>query len=286
MTAGVDWIEALVLGILQGLTEWLPVSSSGHLALAQRYLGAVPVFIDIMLHLGTMIVLFAFFRKDVRIASRSALAALSDLAKGKGWEASVSSNPQRQMAFCIVLALLPTAAIALCIRIGFGPGIMENLAIVAAGFAVTGVLLLATASRGGKKDTAFEGRGLDRLNASDGIMVGAAQGIAFLPGFSRSGLTISTGLLGGMNAEAAGKYSFLIMLPAVLGAAILSVPDATAIPMNDILMGLAGTAVAMVVGYASLGALMHILKKGKIAWFSPYCIAMFALTVTILYGVI
>jgi len=282
----VDWIEALVLGILQGLTEWLPVSSSGHLALAQRYLGEVPVFIDIMLHFGTMIVLFVFFRNDVRVASRSALAALSDIAKGKGWEASVRSDPRRRMAFCIVIALFPTAAIALFIRYVIGPGIMENLAIVAAGFAVTGVLLLATAFQGRNKDKASEGRGLDRLDAADGIMVGTAQGIAFLPGFSRSGLTISTALFRGMSAESAGRYSFLIMLPAVLGATILSLPDATAILADELIMGVAGTAVAMAVGYASLGALMHILKKGRIAWFSPYCFAMCALTVTVLYGVI
>ena len=281
-----DWIEALVLGILQGLTEWLPVSSSGHLAVAQRYMGEVPVFIDILLHFGTMLVLFIFFRNDVRLASRSALAALSDLVKGKGWDASVGSNADRRMAFCIVLALVPTALIALAIRFVIGPTIMENLAIVATGFAVTGILLLATALAGNKGNGPANGRNLDRLEPADAMIVGTAQGIAFLPGFSRSGLTISTGLFRGMKGEAAGRYSFLISLPAVLGATILELPDATALPGTELLMGLAGMAVAMAVGYASLGALMRILKKGKMAWFAPHCFAMCALTVAIVYGAI
>jgi undecaprenyl-diphosphatase len=286
IVAAVDWIEALVLGILQGLTEWLPVSSSGHLALAQRYLGEVPVVIDILLHFGTMLVLFMFFRKDVRLASRSALAALADLARGKGWEASVRSNTDRRMAFCIVLALVPTAVIALIFRFGIGPQIMDNIAIVATGFAITGVLLLATSFAANKRAGNDKGRGLDRLETSDALTVGTAQGIAFLPGFSRSGLTIGTGLFRGMDAETAGRYSFLISLPAVLGATILELPDAVALPGQELLMGLAGMAVAMVVGYASLGALMRILKKGNIAWFSPYCFVMCGVTVAILFNII
>ena len=285
MTA-VDWIEALVLGLLQGLTEWLPVSSSGHLAVAQRYMGEVPVFIDILLHFGTMLVLLIFFWKDVRLASRSTLAALSDLAKGKGWEASVRSSADRNMAFCIVLALFPTAVIALIFRFGIGQHIMENLAIVATGFAVTGVLLLATARAGKNGNGNADGRDLDRLEPADALIVGTAQGIAFLPGFSRSGLTISTGVFRGLNSESAGRYSFLISLPAVLGATILEIPDAVALPGAELLMGLAGMAVAMVVGYASLGALMHILKKGKIAWFAPYCFVMCGVTVAMLYNIL
>jgi undecaprenyl-diphosphatase len=282
----VDWIEALVLGLLQGLTEWLPVSSSGHLAIAQYYMGEVPIFIDILLHFGTMLVLFVFFRKEVRLVSRSALAAISDLAKGKGWEASVRSSADRRMAFCIVLALLPTAIIALFFRYGIGENIIENLAIVATGFAVTGALLLATALAGRKRIGNADGRDLDGLETADALVVGTAQGIAFLPGFSRSGLTISTGLFRGLNGETAGRYSFLISLPAVLGAMILELPDAVALPGAELLMGLAGMAVAMVVGYASLGALMHILKKGKITWFAPYCFVMCALTVAVLYNVL
>lgn len=280
-----DWIEAFALGVLQGLTEWLPVSSSGHLAIAQRYLGEVPIFIDILLHFGTMLVLFIFFWKDVRLASRSALAALSDLAKGKGWEASVRSIPSRRMAFCIVLALLPTAIIALFFRFGIGQNVMENLAIVATGFAVTGALLLATIPAGKKSKVMADGRDLDRLETADALFVGTAQGIAFLPGFSRSGLTISTGLFRGLNGETAGRYSFLISLPAVLGATIVEIPDAVALPGPELLMGLAAMVVAMAVGYASLGALMRVLKKGKIAWFAPYCFIMCGVTMAIIYNI-
>ena len=278
-------IEALVLGMLQGLTEWLPVSSSGHLAIAQRYLGPVPIFIDILLHFGTMLVLFAFFRKEVRLVSRSALAALSDLAKGKGWEASVAQDAGRRMAFYIVLALIPTAALALAFRFIFGNALFSNLAIVAAGFAATGTLLLVTAFGVAGGMGAAKRRDLESLCMTDSWAVGTAQGIAFLPGFSRSGLTISTGLLAGLKGETAGRYSFMISLPAVLGATILELPDASLIGGTELIMGVAGMAVAMVVGYASLGVLMRILKKGGIHYFAPYCFILCALTLAMLYNV-
>lgn len=280
-----DLIEALVLGLLQGLTEWLPVSSSGHLALAQHFLGPVPIFIDILLHFGTMLVLFAFFRNEVRLVSRSALAALSDLAKGKGWVVSVVNDRDRRMAFYIVLAIVPTAALALPFRFIFGDALFSNLAIVAAGFATTGTILLVTVFAGAGRRGAAKSRELDGLSAKDSLLVGTAQGIAFLPGFSRSGLTISTGLLAGLKGEMAGRYSFMISLPAILGAMILEIPDARLISGTDLLMGLAGMGVAMVVGYASLGALMRILKKGGIAYFAPYCFVLCALTVGILYNI-
>lgn len=284
ISTAVDWIEALVLGLLQGLTEWLPVSSSGHLAVAQHYLGEVPIFIDILLHFGTMLVLFAFFRKEVRLVSRSILAGLTDLARGKGWEASVTSDADRRMALYILLALGPTAVLALAFRFVFGNSLFTNLAVVSAGFAATGVLLLVTAFAGTGRKGGTGGRDLDRLGKMDSLTVGTAQGIAFLPGFSRSGLTISTGLLGGLRRETAGRYSFLISLPAVLGAMILELPDAGRISGAELLMGIVGTALAMAVGYATLGLLMRILKKGGIHYFAPYCFIMCALTMAISFG--
>lgn len=279
-----DWSEALILGLLQGLTEWLPVSSSGHLAIAQHYLGAVPILIDIMLHFGTMLVLFAFFRKEVRLVSRSIMAGLSDLARGKGWEASVSSNADRRMALYILLALGPTAVLALAFRFVFGNSLFSNLAVVSAGFAATGVLILLTAFAGAGRKGGTGGRELDGLGTMDSLTVGTAQGIAFLPGFSRSGLTIGTGLLGGLKGEAAGRYSFLISLPAVLGAMIIELPDAGYIPGTELLMGIVGTVVAMAVGYATLGLLMRILNKGGIHYFAPYCLILCALTLAIFSG--
>lgn len=279
-----DWIEALLLGVLQGLTEWLPVSSSGHLALAQHYLGPVPIFIDILLHFGTMLVLLAFFRKEVRMVSRAVLAGLSDLAKGKGWEASVASKADRRMALYILMALVPTAVLALAFRFFFGNTLFSNLAVVAAGFATTGALLLATAFAGAGGRGAASGRDLDGLGRKDALTVGTAQGIAFLPGFSRSGLTIGTGLLGGLEGESAGRYSFLISLPAVLGAMILELPDAGQLPATELALGVVSMLVAMAVGWASLGLLMRILRKGGLHYFAPYCFILCTLTLAVLSG--
>ncbi len=275
---GVDWLEAVLLGIIQGLTEWLPVSSSGHLALAQRYLGQVPIAVDIMLHFGTMLVLVVYFRKEAGMVGRSAWAVLRDVYRGAGLGPAINKDADRKLSFLIVSALVPTAAFALTFRYLLGEGLFASLPVIAAGFAVSGMLLaLCGAGKRGTRTNAG-------LSLRDSISVGAAQGVAFLPGFSRSGLTISTGMLGGLEPETAGRYSFLIMLPAVLGAMILSLPDIGALSSNVVGMGLAGMAVAMVVGWLSLGLLMRILKKGGIHYFAPYCFAASAVTVMIILG--
>ena len=274
----VDWLEALVLGVIQGLTEWLPVSSSGHLALAQHYLGQVPVVVDVMLHFGTMLVLVVYFRKEGGMVLRSAGAVLRDVSRGTGWGPAINKDAERKLSFLIVLALVPTAAFALTFRYLFGEGLFSNLPVIAVGFAASGAMLvLAGLSKQGTRNE-------KDLAARDSLAVGVAQGIAFLPGFSRSGLTISTGMLRGIEAEAAGRYSFLIMLPAVLGATILSLPDLGVLSTDLVLMGLAGMAVAMAVGWLSLGLLMRILKKGGVSYFAPYCFIACTITALIALG--
>lgn len=278
LLVAVDWLESLVLGVIQGLTEWLPVSSSGHLAIAQRYLGQVPVVIDLMLHFGTMMVLLVYFRKEAGMVGRSAGAVLRDVSRGTGWGPAINKDAERKLSFLIVLALVPTAVFALAFRFLFGEALFSNLPVIAAGFAVSGGLLALVGSvKKGARDA-------KDLTARDSLVIGAAQGIAFLPGFSRSGLTISTGILRYVEPETAGRYSFLIMLPAVLGATILSIPDIGGLSSDLLLMGLAAMAVAMAVGWLSLGLLMRILKKGGIHWFAPYCLAASAVTVLMFLG--
>jgi undecaprenyl-diphosphatase len=274
----VDWLEALVLGVIQGLTEWLPVSSSGHLAIAQRYLGQVPVVVDILLHFGTMLVLVVYFRKEGGMVLRSAGAVLRDVSRGTGWGPAIHKDAERRLSFLIVLALVPTAVLALAFRFLLGGELFSNLPVIAAGFAASGAMLVlcGAVGKGARKDA--------DLTARDSLVVGAAQGIAFLPGFSRSGLTIATGMLRGLEPETAGRYSFLIMLPAVLGSMILSLPDLGALSSGMIMMGLAGMAVAMAVGWMSLGLLMRILKKGGMHYFAPYCFVACAATVMMIMG--
>lgn len=273
-----DWLEALLLGVIQGLTEWLPVSSSGHLALAHSYLGEVPVVIDVMLHFGTMVVLIVYFRKEVGMVGRSAGAVLREVARGAGWKEAIYRDAQRRLSFLIVLALVPTAVLALAFRFLLGGALFSNLPLVAAGFAASGAMLVLCgfARKGDRTD--------DRLTVGDSMAVGTAQGVAFLPGFSRSGLTIATGMLRGLEPRAAGRYSFLIMLPAVLGAMVFSLPDLGVVGRELVVLGLAAMAVAMVVGWLSLDLLMRILKKGGVQYFAPYCFLACGLTVLIALG--
>lgn len=297
----VDWLEALLLGLVQGLTEWLPVSSSGHLAVVQHMLGReVPVLVDILLHFGTVIVLIAYFRKEIRDVVRAAGALLHDVRKGMSFRKALKKSGERRLAWYIVVGSIPTALLGFMLDWMFGPDIFSNLVVVFVGFGLSGIVLGASALsvhrrkarfdeaehererrqriREGRADPdAWDASGFRRMRAGDAILVGAAQGLAVLPGLSRSGMTISTGIIAGLDSETAGRYSFLLSIPAVLGALAFKLKDASGIASDQLMMAAAGMLVAMLVGYLSLGLLMRILKRKALHWFAPYCFVMAAI---------
>ena len=271
-----DWLEAALLGLIQGLTEWLPVSSSGHLALAQRWLGEVPLLMDVLLHIGTLFVLLVFFRREVAEAARGALEIVRDLGRGEGLRRAAGKTAGRRMAALVALGSVPTAALGLLFNATLGSGLFGHITIVGLGFLLTGALLALTVAPR-RTGTGPAGRGVMQLGADDALVVGTAQGLAVLPGFSRSGWTIGAGILYGVEREAAARLSFLLFIPAVLGALILRLPDLAHGSGDFLPPALLGMVVAMAVGYLSLGLLMMVVKKGGLHFFAPYCIVAGAL---------
>jgi len=262
-------IEAILLGIIQGLTEWLPISSSGHLAIAQHFMDGVPLVFDIMLHLGTIIVLAYYFRKDLKRVRKGLFYVLGGLRKGKGFKEMMNENKDAKLAIFIGIGIVPTAGIGIFLDYTNIIDIMyDSLLIVGTCMLLTGmVLILTTKVRGRRK--------LGKMETKDAWLVGFAQGIAILPGISRSGTTIGVGLLRGVNAETAGRVSFLLAIPSVVGATILHIPDLLdGGHAVDLPIFLIGTLVAMIVGYASLALLMRILKGKGFHNFAYYCWAV------------
>jgi undecaprenyl-diphosphatase len=242
-----ELLQALMLGMLQGVTEWLPVSSSGHLALAQLALGLrVPVFFDIMLHIGTVFAVLAVFRRDVSAITRALLRL--DFRSDNG-----------RFALLVIAALLPTAAIGFALKSVF-EAFFYDFAAIGAGFLITGCFLFICELRPRRKAIALR----------EALLIGTAQGIAIAPGISRSGATIGTGLLAGVDREKAARFSFLLSVPAILGAAAFdfsAVEMASLEPLNII----AGAAAAAIVGVFAIRFLLGIIRKQRFRWFAFYC---------------
>jgi len=240
-------IEALILAVIQGLTEWLPVSSSGHLVVAQEFLGLNPPLIfDVMLHVGTLLVVVAVFRQDI-------LNILKALAKG-----DLQSQEGKQ-ALYIVAGSIPIAATGFLLRDIF-ESLFCNLQSVGIALLATGCILFISEKRPGNK----------KITAADSIIIGVAQAVAIIPGISRSGLTVSTGLLRKIDKQTAFKFSFLLSIPAVLGATVFEAKDII-VGNVDMIPLLVGVVVAMVVGYVSLKLLQKIVLQEKFHYFAVYC---------------
>jgi undecaprenyl-diphosphatase len=250
-------IETVILGIIQGLTEWLPVSSSGHLSVAKELLGLQPpVVFYVLLHLGTLIVVVVYFRRDV-------LEILEALARR-----DLKSDDGRLGLF-IVLGSIPTAVIGYAFR-DFFKSFFDNLVVVGVGLLATGFLLFLSERRKGER----------ALNWLDSLLIGIAQGIAIIPGVSRSGATISTGLLRRINREIAFKFSFLLSIPAVLGATVEESGDLGLLIGEEALVAVVlGVAVSMIVGYMSLRLLQKVVLKQRFHWFAFYCWAAGAIII-------
>ena len=263
-------LSAILLGLVQGVTEFLPISSSGHLAIAEQLLsftGAsnVPGFFDVLLHLGTLFAVFVAYWQDIKDMVVEFFCGVRDIARHS---TPTPVPPARRMILLIILATLPLFVI-LPVKEKV-EGLAGNLTFVALALIATGCLLYAS-------DRVPKGRKTAK-NATliDALAVGIGQAIATCPGISRSGTTITVGCFMGFERSFAVRFSFLMSIPAILGANILSLKDALegSIIWADVPVYLVGVVVAAASGYACICLLKMIAEKGRFGAFAYYCWAV------------
>lgn len=271
------YLTAFLLGLVQGVAEFLPISSSGHLAIAQNLLGlegagSVPEFFDVLLHLGTLIAVFAAYWTDICEMVVEFFRGIGDLVH-RSTPSPVP--PARRLILLIIVGTLPLFAV-LPIR-KHVQGLTDNMVFVGAALIVTGFLLFLC-------DRVRKGRKTERSATwLDALLVGVGQAVATLPGVSRSGMTITAGCFVGYERKFAVRFSFLLSIPAVLGANILSIGDAVQAGINgaEVPMYLVGVVTAAVVGYLCIRLLKYVADKGRFGAFAYYCWAVGILTLVL-----
>lgn len=274
-------LQSIFLGIVQGLTEFLPVSSSGHLAIMQNFFNidtGSSILFDILLHLGTLVVVFVVYWKDIWKLILEALHMAGDIFVNLGiffknkkaeekrkYKRIVRTN-YRKFVVLILVSTIPTGLIGV-----LGSKLIKNasetLLIPGICLLITGVLLLISDRVQNcykiPKDVTYK----------EGLLIGIAQGFATLPGISRSGTTITACLLCGFDRKFAVKYSFILSIPAILGAAVLEIADVGQEVITQSMVGIyaAGMIAAAVVGYICIKTMLLIVKNKKFKYFAYYC---------------
>lgn len=268
-------IQGIILGSLQGIAEFLPISSSGHLAVAQNLFGLdnLPLLFDVFLHIATLAAVILYFRHQVwelicafgRWITRRPLSAEIHGTSGL----TRTDEAGRRTVIAIIFATIVTGAIGVIVEKK-----LPELPIkaVCAGFIVTAVILIVSSlveKKSAKRDVP-ESRG---ISWKQSLVIGFAQGVGTLPGISRSGSTIAGGLFSGVNRADAGEFSFIVSIPAIIGAFVLELKDIGNVSSTvGAAPVIAGCAAAFAVGYASLSWLMRLIRRGKLQWFACYLI--------------
>ena len=261
-------LEAIVLGVLQGITEFLPVSSSGHLVLMQHFLGIKEskVFFEVMLHFGTLGAVIIIYYRLIGSLVRTGFSTLFQAAFYRQPQLTVSNTPDLRLIWFLLLGSVPTGLIALLFKDSL-EAIFGKPMVVAGMLIITGLILQL--SRVGQRRRETE----TSLRVWHTPLIGIAQGLAIIPGISRSGSTISISLLLGLSPQVAAQYSFLLSIPAILGAVILKLRDIGEITIAPTVL-VAGTLTSFIVGYIALRFLLAMLNRGKFSVFSYYCFAL------------
>lgn len=246
---------AMWLGIVQGLTEFLPVSSSGHLVIAQHFMSDFEqpgLLFDVVLHLGTLGAVLVYLRREVALV-------LSGLRPGS------LGTPGRRLLMLLVLGTIPAVIAALLFKDAIEAS-FEELSVVGISLVLTGVWLLVTSR-------ATNGtRTLEALNAKDALFVGLCQSVALVPGISRSGSTIGAGLTRGLAHGTAARFSFLLSIPAIVGATVFNLKDA-AFVKGDAWIGYGvGFLTAFAIGYGAIGIVIKFLESRRFHLFGYYCL--------------
>jgi len=242
-----DLAGTVILALLQGFTEWLPISSSGHLVLAQTLIGLnAPLGLYAVLELGTLLPVILYFRKDLLCIIRAFL------------KADTNSRDFR-FGLYVITGTIPTAALGLLLREYF-ESLFSSPMAVAVGLLVTAVLLASSK---------FGGRSYD-IDLPRSLLIGLFQGFAIAPGISRSGATISVALMSGIQSREAFRYSFLLSIPAIIGANVLEFSSTLTIGYYSIL----GFFIAAATGYIAIKIVDRVLLKERFHLFSIYCFAL------------
>ena len=276
-------IEAIILGLVQGLAEFLPISSSGHLAIAKELFGLddVGLAFDLLLHLGTLIAVFVAFYKDIWELIVEGCGIIKDTCINVGYwfmnktgdkskeYIKVISSPYRRFVMLIIISTIPTGIMGLLFKSIFN---LDNpiLLVPAISLLLTGCLLLLADSLPSGKTT--------EKNATylQGAIIGISQGFATLPGLSRSGTTIACCLACGFEKKFAVKYSFIMSIPAILGANILELGDlaSAGISTGELINYIVGTIVAAITGYICIKTMLVVVRRNKFKYFAYYCFAV------------
>ena len=271
-------VSAFFLGLIQGVAEFLPISSSGHMAIAQNLLGMKiegvdDIFFSVLLHLGTLVAVFAVYWSDIREMIVEFFLGIRDIARH---QTPTPVPPARRLILMIVVGTLPLFAV-LPIQ-DFVESLSSNTYFIGCALLVTGVLLFTCDRiRKGKKNA----RSATMLDA---LVVGVGQAIATVPGISRSGMTICTGCFRGFERKFAVRFAFLLSIPAVLGANILEIGDVIAaggIDTSLLPVYAVGVVTAAVSGYLSIALVRLVANKGKFGAFAYYCWAAGAVTLVL-----
>jgi len=253
-------INAIILGIIQGIAEFLPVSSSGHLLVTRNLmdLGAVPVLFDILLHVATLIVVVFVFRNKVYVLFRSLFR----------WILRKSDSDDTENLRTVILILVATFFTGIIGMVINDMEFFQNPKVVSVFFIVTALILWLTKFVKPRNSYNLPG-------PKEGVLLGIAQGFGVIPGISRSGITISAALLGGIDREKAGEISFIISIPAILGALLLELKDGAEL-MTEVTPAalIIGFVTTMIVGYFSLILLMKLIKSGRFYLFSFYLLPL------------
>lgn len=263
-------LQAILLGILQGITEFLPISSSGHLVLARQLFGLEgdgSLFFNVMLHLGTLVAVIAAYYDDVWALIKEFFACIRDIFSGRFH--FKTDNPTRKLLFMLIIACLPLILVALLN--GQVQKITEDNDIVVEGFCflvTAGLLFLACKMRPGKAR-------IRQMRPQTALAIGIAQGVAALPGISRSGATISTGIIFGFDREFMVKFSFLLSIPTIIGSTIFEVGDVVGDKVDVTFGPLAlGILAAAVFGYLSIFFMRRIILSKYFVVFAWYTLAV------------
>ena len=259
-------LEAIILGLVQGLSEFLPISSSGHLTLLQHFFGIEGenvLLFAVMLHVGTLVSVFIVYWDDLKELLLELFRAIGDILSGKGL--GYKKNETRKLGYLIIIATIPTGVIGYAFKDAFS-SLYLSLTAVGIGLIITGTILWVSERLvKGKKE-------VSEMKPIHAVIIGVCQSIAISPGISRSGSTLVGGLISGLDRNFAVKFAFLISIPSILGSVVLEIPEAikSGFETELILPIMVGMLIAGISGLIAIKTMIRVVSNKKMYYFSIY----------------